>query len=269
VWTAEISDAAMPERIASRVKAALDHDGFSLVYQPVVRLTDGQVAYFESLARLHGAAGPALTPAEFLPAVERLGLMPDLTRRVVEVALHELAAVPGAAVSVNLSAADLGDEALLEEIAAHLSRTDLYRDRLLFEMSEATLLSNLGGGRRWMQQLAPAGCRFVRDNFGTGLGMFVLLREPLLDQVKLSRTVMRALAAEQGGRVFVKALRELIETQGKIAVAGYLETPDVLRDVREAGFTWGQGYELRQPSPDLAGLVDEMRAHEPGAASLG
>jgi EAL domain-containing protein (putative c-di-GMP-specific phosphodiesterase class I) len=67
------------------------------------------------------------------------------------------------------------------------------------------------------------------------------------------------MAVEQGNRVFVRALRELVESQGKLAVAGYLETDDLLRDVLEAGFEWGQGYRLAEPTGDLAALVAEMR----------
>jgi len=255
-WVPEM-ETRTPDRLAERVHEAFANDGFQLVYQPVVRLQTGRVVCHESLVRMRQSDGSLSAPAEFLSAVERLGLMPQLTQRVVERALSELRDNPLASISVNLSASDIGDEALLEKIISLLAGAEAASSRLLFEVSESVLLSNLAGGRAWMRRLAPLGCRFVLDNFGTGIGMFVLLKEHHISQVKLSRTVMRAMAAEDGDRGFVRALREYIEEQGKLAVAEYLETDELLRDVQEAGFELGQGYRLHRPEEGLAATVAE------------
>ncbi len=257
-WDPSALAATAPERMASRVRSAFAEDGFFLVHQPVIDLADGSVAYFESLARMRGADGSVIGPAEFLPVVDRLGLMPNLTRRVIELALWELAATPNTSVSINLSGSDLADRALLEDVLQAIEAADAARGRLLFEISESTLLANLGGGRAWMERLTPAGCRFVLDDFGTGIGMFVLLREPRIVHVKLSRTVMRSMREAAENRVFVGALRELIESQGKTAVADFLETDDLLADARYAGFAFGQGYHLRMPEAGLARLASRL-----------
>lgn len=256
-WTPAVDVSGNSERLASRVRSAFAEDGFYLVYQPVMRLADRSVAYYEALARMR-AAEPArhpFKPAEFLPVIDRLGLMPRLTRRLVERATWELAATPAAAIAVNLSPADLGDEELLADVVRIVSADEAGRNRLLFEVSEATLLANLPGGRAWMERLAPLGCRFVLDDFGTGMGVFVLLREPHISQVKLSHTVMRALCEQESNRSFVSALRELIESQGKVAVAGFIETDELLDDVCDAGFSWGQGYRLQEPIEELKALL--------------
>ena len=256
-WTPEMTETGSPGRLAERVREAFANDGFCLLFQPVVRLEDGRVAYYESLLRMRRSDGTLSGPGEFLGAVERLGLMAQLTHLVVDRALSKLVEFPVASISVNLSASDVGDEVLLEQVAALLEQAEGSRERLLFEVSESILLSNLAGGRAWMERLVPLGCRFVLDNFGTGIGMFVLLKESRISQVKLSRTVMRAMAAEERNRSFVTALRELIEAQGKLAVAEYLETEELLRDVREAGFELGQGFSLQSPVADLAALIAE------------
>lgn len=256
-WTPAIAVTGAVERLASKVRTAFAEDGFHLVYQPVMRLADRSVAYFESLVRMQVDGELMLAPSEFLPVVERLGLMPRLTKRIVELASWELAATPIASVSVNLSPADLSDEMLLSEVADIIGAAQACRERLLFEISEPALLANLAGGRAWMERLAPLGCRFVLDDFGTGVGIFVLLREPHISQVKLSRTVMHALAEQESNRNFVSAMRELVESQGKTAVAGFIETDDLLTDARQAGFSWGQGYRLHQPVEGLAAIAGE------------
>lgn len=250
-----------PVRLQNMIERAFDEDGFDLMFQPVIRLGDGSVAYFESLVRLTAADGTVFGPREFLPLVEGAGRMSQLTRRTVERVLSELARIPGCAVSVNLSASDLSDRELLESLEATVGASGL-GGRLVFELSESTLLAALPQGRAWMRRLGDAGCSFVLDEFGNGAGMFSLIREERIGQVKLSRTAVRELSAEAGMRAFVVAMRELIESQGKVAVATFLETEQLLGEVRRAGFTVGQGYGLHEPESDLRRLVDEF-AGEP------
>lgn len=259
-WEAALHQVDAPERIASIVREAFSRDGFHLVYQPVVDLANGSIAYFESLVRLSTPSGRVLMPSEFLPVVERLGMMPRLTRRVVELVLWQIANLPGLDVSVNVSGTDLADTELLHDLEQAIGSSRDARGRFILEIPEATLLAHLANGRDWMETLSAAGCRFVLDDFGTGIGMFVLLREPHVEKVKLSRTVTRALSGEDGRSAFVKALRELIESQGKSAVATYLETERLLGEARHAGFRLAQGYRIGEPQPDLAKLAESLRA---------
>lgn len=258
VWDAMVGgEGDGPGRLQNLIEKAFDEDGFTLMYQPVVRLADGSVAYYESLVRMAAADGTVFGPSEFLPLVEGSGRMSQLTLRTVERVLSELARIPGCAVSVNLSASDLSDRELLEDLEAAVGASGL-GSRLVFEMSEDTLMSTLPQGRAWMRRLGDVGCSFVLDEFGSGAGLFSLLREERIGQVKLSRTVVRALSAESGMHAFVVAMRELIESQGKAAVATFLETEQLLGEVKRAGFTVGQGYGLQEPSADLCRLVDEF-----------
>jgi diguanylate cyclase (GGDEF)-like protein len=255
------------ETLKGLVWEAFSQDGFVLAYQPVISLGDGSIAYFESLTRLKGPDGELIGPGHFLPVVERLGLMSRLTLAVLKLALAELSDVSGYSVSVNLSGSDLADAGLLDDVAEVIGGARYARGRLLFEISEDDLLSNLAGGKCWMDRLSALGCRFVLDDFGSGVGMFLLLREPHIGQVKLSRTIMRSVVAEKTNRDFVRALRELIETQGKSAVASYLESAELVDDARDSGFSWGQGFSILEPQVGLALAVDQVDGdmHEEGA----
>lgn len=258
-WDARIVGLASSHEFAAPAREALADDRYRLVFQPIVRLDDGSVAYYESLVRLE-TDGRTLLPEDFLPVLERLGLLPRLTRRVLDHVLEALGRNAGVAVSINLSASDLTDETLLPDVERAVQASGIDPARLLFEIPETTLVSNLADGSVWMERLAGVGCRFVLDNFGTGLGVFVLLRNPLVEQVKLSREVVRSLTNSVHTRAFVSAVRELIEAQGKVAVAAFLEDDEMLRDVHEAGFAYGQGFNLAEPSPDLRALVARMGA---------
>ena len=260
-WDAELGELATSDSDAARVRDGLgDPHGVSLVYQPIVSLKDGSVSYYEALARMNGSTSDVMMPVEFLPIVERLGLMPRLTLRVLDLAIAALAENPGVSLSVNLSAADILDTSLLEEIEASVRAMKTPRGSLLFEIAENTLLGNLGVGRNWMERLSGLGCRLVLDEFGTGLGVFVLLREAQVEQVKLSREFIGTLRHSTESRAFVRAVREVIESQGKSTVAAFIETDRMLADVQEAGFEFSQGYALCEPGADLAELARRMGA---------
>lgn len=263
VWDTLGAGALAGDRAEIDVQDAFTRDAFTLAFQPVVSIADGSVAYYESLVRCAMPDGAQLRPDEFLPAVERVGLMGRLTRWVVAQAIEHVRHVPDVALSVNLSESDLVDASLLDDVEGLLEAASL-RGRIVFEISEPTLLACLADGREWMSRLARCGARFVLDDFGSGIGVFVLLREPHIEQVKLSRTVMHSLAQESATQGFVSAMRELIESQGRVAVASYVESEAMLARAEAAGFTWAQGFEFSEPTPALAELVEHMHALQVG-----
>ena len=257
-WTPELAGVESGDQLSSQVSDALSNGAMSLAFQPVVSLSDGKVVYYESLVRLTMADGSRLLPAEILPVAQRLGLMYRLTRKVLDLVLRALAEVPGVSISVNLSGSDLADERLLAEIVLVLKDADVVPGRVVFEIAEDVLLADLIDARRWIEQLTALGCRFVVDDFGTGLGVFVLLGVSGIEQVKLAQTVTEALAHSQEARQFVRAVRELIESQGKRAVAAFIENSELLADAVDAGFDFGQGNSIHAPDCDLASLVARM-----------
>jgi diguanylate cyclase (GGDEF)-like protein/PAS domain S-box-containing protein len=259
-WEDQIGALSPTEGFGHKVRSAIEHRAVHLVFQPVVRLSDGSVAYYESLARLDVDPDTVARPQEFLPVLARMDLIAPFTLTVVEFALHALADNPGVSLSVNIGADDLVDEGLLEGVESLLRARSEESERLVVEIAEEVLLGNLVAGRRWMERLSALGCRVVLDDFGTGLGLFVLLHDPHIVHVKISRTMVSSLVDSQQTRAFVRAVRELIESQDKVAVATFIETDELLNDVKRAGFQFGQGYELAEPSASLSELVARMKS---------
>jgi diguanylate cyclase (GGDEF)-like protein/PAS domain S-box-containing protein len=244
------------EHLLARVRAALSEKRFRLYYQPVVRLSDQKVVYFESLSRMIDSDGSVLVPGEYLTAVERSGLMPRLTRVNIAMLLQALTDHAEAVVSLNVSSADLADDSLPRFIEEELRRRNIAPDRLVFEMSEGAVVANLASARYWMQRLRGIGGRFVLDDFGAGLGLFNLLRDLDFEQVKLDGSIVRAMHADGDSMQFVSAVRSLVESQGRVAVASWVETEGLLQSVQEAGFSLGQGYHIEMPDPDLGRLLE-------------
>ncbi|MDH4140678.1 MAG: EAL domain-containing protein [Coriobacteriia bacterium] len=250
------------ERMATRVRDAIADKRFRLHYQPVVYLYDGSVAYYESLVRMIDRDGAALLPVEFLSTAERLGLMPRLTRIVVDLILQALAEHPDARLSLNIAGTDLTDESLPRFIEEELRTHNLDPHRLVIETAEDVVVRNIAGMHAWMDRLRSLGVTFVLDEFGAGLGLFGLLKDLSFEQVKLDGSIVRSLAANGDSRAFVYAVRNLVESQGSVAVASWVETGNLLDKVREIGFSLGQGYELEMPDPDLGRLIERYGARD-------
>jgi EAL domain-containing protein (putative c-di-GMP-specific phosphodiesterase class I) len=200
--------------------------------------------------------GSVLVPGEYLTAVERSGLMPRLTRVNVAMILQALVDYPEAVVSLNVSAGDLADDSLPRFIEEETRRRSIHPGRLVFEMPEGAVVANLSAARHWMQRLRPIGSRFVLDEFGAGLGLFNLLRDLEFEQVKLDGSIVKVLHANGDSKQFVSAVRSLVESQGCVAVASWVETEGLLKSVQEVGFSVGQGYHIEMPDPDLGRLVE-------------
>jgi EAL domain-containing protein (putative c-di-GMP-specific phosphodiesterase class I) len=195
--------------------------------------------------------GQLVPPSEFIPVAERHGLMPQLTRWVVKRVVEKLRAHSRARLSVNLSAMDIADETLPEFIATYLNVNRVAPERLSFEITETAVIEDLASAGRWIESLRSVGCRFALDDFGAGFNSFGYLRNLPVDQIKIDGSLVVALRTDQTQVAMVKALQALADTLGKESVAEYVEDDELLRILREIGVTYGQGYRLGRPSPEL------------------
>ena len=255
VWHADYSNEPPDTRtglMVARLKDALMRDGALVFhYQPVFDLRTGEVAYSEALLRLIDRDQHVTLPSEFIGVAERTGLMPQLSRWVVRQAAIALRADPTARLSVNVSGVDLGDEHLLSDIAAELADAEVSADRLSFEVSEAAVIRDLPAARRWIERLREMGCSFALDDFGAGFNSFAYLRDLPVDRVKVHGSVVRSLMADPRQLTLLEAVKAVADHRGLATVAECIENEYLLEIVREIGMTYGQGYALGHPSPDL------------------
>ncbi|MCL5962557.1 MAG: EAL domain-containing protein [Chloroflexi bacterium] len=238
-------------RLMVRLKDALKEGLFVLHYQPIVRLRDGQIEYYEALVRLREKNGDMLTAGEFISAAERFGLMPQLTRWVLREAIQTLHKHPEIRLSMNLSGLDLTDDALPEFTEARLRESNVEPGRLSFEITETAVTKDLLQAERWIQRLKLLGCPFALDDFGTGFVSFIYLRDLPIDQLKIAGSFIRTLETDPAQRAIVQAVQTLARTQGKEIVAEFVENQAVAEILRGIGVTYGQGYYLGKPHPEL------------------
>ena len=177
--------------LASELRSALqDMDQIELLYQPIVDLNTGEALAAEALVRWHHPTRGPLTLEEFLPVVEHAGLLPDLTRRVLDSALgcaadwtRQGSDVP---VAINVSPRTLLDRDFPGEVAAALSRHRVPAGRLTLEITETSVVSHLAVVDGVLDELRDLGVRLALDDFGTGWSSLSHLARLPVHEVKIA-----------------------------------------------------------------------------------
>jgi len=159
----------------SDLRGAIGRGEIVPFYQPVVRLDTGAIAGFEALARWRHPRRGVLTPEEFLPLCEEMGLLVELGAHMMQAAAHQLAAWRGAhraageiSVSVNLSTGEIHRDNLVEDVGALLADTGLPKGALKLEITESDIMRDPERAAVILRQLREVGAGLALDDFGTG-----------------------------------------------------------------------------------------------------
>ena len=206
------------------------------------------------LLRLKDEAGNSVAPGEFMRAAERYRLMPHVDRWVVQTALAALGRggvrlQPGRSLCINLSGHTLADAGFLEFVVDCLDRTGVAPDRVCFEVTENSVITNIDHARRFIGVLHGMGCRFALDDFGKGLSSFANLKHLSLDYLKIDGSFIRNLGSDNVNQAMVNAMIKLARSLNFQVIAEQVEDMSALDAVRRMGVDFVQGYQVGRPQP--------------------
>ncbi len=239
-----------------QLQSALKDGRFELHAQPIVAV-DAQTTIgpgLEVLLRLRDENGATVAPGEFMVAAERYRLMPHVDRWVVQTALAALGRgavrlASGRSLCINLSGQTLGDAAFLEFVVDCLDRSGVAPERVCFEVTENSVITNIEHARRFIGVLHGMGCRFALDDFGRGLSSFSNLKNLSLDYLKIDGYFIRNLASDNVNQAMVTAMIKLARSLNFQVVAEQVEDMSALDSVRRMGVDFVQGYQVGRPQP--------------------
>src|SRR5262249_1863418 len=230
----------------------------------VVRLADGEIEGFEVLARWPHPTGGLLSAADFLPAAEETGLTMELGRLVRQQALEAARRWPERlSIWLNVAAAELANERLVETLAEALKGYGVEPSRLVIEVTESGVIQGSDGALVAMQRLRELGVGLTIDDFGTGYSSLSRLAEFPIESLKIPKPFVDRLVGEDADEAWVEAIRRLAASPGLAAVAGGIEHPAQADRLRQLGCRFGQGYLFGRPAP--AEEVERLLFQEPPA----
>jgi len=232
-----------------RIRDALDEDRLVLYAQPILDVVTGEAVHHELLVRVIAPSGEVIHPRAFLPVAEKHGLIRDIDRRVIDLALPLVAA--GHRVAINLSAASISEPGLFRHLEERFAAHQIDPALMIFEITETALVHNEGAAQVFVESVRRVGCGVALDDFGTGYGSFRYLKHLPVNVLKVDQEFVRDLEGETAmvNRHVIEATVTLARGMGQKTVAEGVETTSVLAIVRELGVDYAQGYLFARPAP--------------------
>jgi diguanylate cyclase (GGDEF)-like protein/PAS domain S-box-containing protein len=259
---AEVFDEALGRVVQQRsvarrmLQSALDEGRVVVHYQPIIGLRTGTVAGFEALARINGHDDVLVPPGVFIPVAEDSGLVVPLGAEVLEMAClqakHWQPARPddsGLTVAVNVSARQLQAGDLSALVRKTLERTGLDPSCLHLEITETAIIDLHPGVVEQLTRIGELGVQIGLDDFGTGYASLTHLRRLPLTFVKIDRSFVDGLGADEEDDRIVSAVVDLAGNLGLRSIAEGVETADQLARLRALGCDQAQGFLFARPLP--------------------
>ncbi len=252
-------EAAMDARLQARralevdLRQALADEMFELYYQPLFDLRENHVGGFEALLRWNHPEHGMVSPAEFIPLAEELGLITELGEWVLRTACREAKTWPDdIRIAVNVSPAQFLTGRLSFAVADALAKSGLQPNRLELEITESVILDNTGSTMTMLEDMRGLGVKISMDDFGTGYSSLSYLRSFPFDKVKIDQSFTRDLDSKADSSVIVGAIIGLCRSLGMRVTAEGVETQAQLAFLAAEGCSEAQGYYFSKPVPAKA-----------------
>jgi diguanylate cyclase (GGDEF)-like protein/PAS domain S-box-containing protein len=249
--------------IELELRTAVANDAIDVHFQPILDVGTRRIVAFEALARWrHPVRGP-VSPVEFIPIVEEIGLMDEMGAGVLRRACAACASWPeDVSVSVNLSPSQFRTGNIEKTIADALHAANLSAQRLEIEITESTLLDDRGDARRTLEALRGRGLRVSLDDFGTGYSSLSYLLSFPLDRIKIDRSFTIGLGIQERASIVVESVAAMSRKLGMSVLIEGVETERQMRVIQTLGtIAEVQGFLFSPPVPQagVAALLGNDR----------
>jgi diguanylate cyclase (GGDEF)-like protein len=240
---------------------ALKEDQFFLLYQPIFDLATGRIEGVEALLRWRHPIRGIVAPDQFIPLAEESGLIVPIGRWVLGEACRQGQAWAGkgsrsVGMSVNVSADQLARDDFATDVRRALERSGLDPASLMIEITETTVMRDVGAACRHLREIKALGVSVAVDDFGTGYASLSQLQQMPADILKVDRSFIAALEGGGQSRDLLQAILGVGQSMSLKVIAEGIETEDQLRTVTDMGCQMAQGFMLGRPAP--AEVIDGL-----------
>jgi diguanylate cyclase (GGDEF)-like protein len=249
----EVIDRYKPEllTLVTQVRPAIEDNQFRMYLQPKVRLSDGRVAGAEALIRWEHPTLGRLSPADFIPMVEKTVLLKPLTYWAIEDVVRTLRSwgdygvrLP---VAVNLSPRSLLDQDLPDLVKSLLERFDVTPSLLRLELTESFLVADSGRSDAVLNRLSRLGVGLSIDDFGTGFSSLSYLKRLPIEELKIDRSFVSHMLDRAEDFTIVRATVELGRNLGLRVVAEGVQDRETFDRLGDFGCDEAQGFYIAKP----------------------
>ncbi|EKD99096.1 MAG: hypothetical protein ACD_23C00130G0001 [uncultured bacterium] len=252
-YSASLTERAVARlALESALHQALERGEFYLVYQPQIDAISGAILGVEALIRWRHPEKGLISPLDFIPLAEEIGLILPIGAWVLKTACADAVrwqamGLQSIQVSVNISPIQFRDPDLQEIILSTLTSTGLSATQLEIEITESTLMENATRTLALMHSLRKEGIGIALDDFGTGYSSFQYLKQLPLTKLKIDRAFVRDMPESKADEAIVRAVVTLARTLGMCVTAEGVETIEQHTVLASLGCHIIQGYLFSKP----------------------
>jgi len=240
-------------KLMNDLRDAVASNKITVYYQPLIETKNNEVVSAEALARWHHDELGDISPDEFIPMAEQMGLIKLLTFQVLKQSLHDLCGWKDngfdLGVNINLSTYCLQDMLLPEEIDLIIKSHSISADKIEFEITESALMHDLSRARKIIDKLSDLGVNLAIDDFGTGFSSLSYLKNLPVDTLKIDKSFIFDMSTDNSDKAIVKTVIELGHNLNCLVVAEGVENQITLDSLTFLNIDLIQGYFYSRPMP--------------------
>ncbi len=236
------------------LRGAVARNELLLYYQPQINLIDRTLAGVEALVRWQHAELGMVSPGQFIPLAEDMGIIGDIGEWVLNEAVRQMAEWQAqgfdvSRVSVNLSMQQIDREDLAGQVSAALERVSVPAKHLELEVTESMIMRQPEQAMRILDNLRQQGISLSIDDFGTGYSSLAYLKNLPLDRLKIDQSFVQDIGRDEHGEAIVRVIISLARNLGLEAVAEGVESEEQAQFLEREGCNIAQGYLFARPMP--------------------
>ena len=238
----------------SEIKKALETEEFMLYYQPIYRTSDHSIVSADALIRWKHPIKGIISPAHFLPLVEKTGFMKPLSEYVAREAIKQLATwntlgFKKIQLAINLSMREFETADYPTLLETLLEKNRVNTSQLKVEITENIAMANESYSTAQFAKLKNLGIDISLDDFGTGYSSFSMLESFPIDTVKIDKSFITDMITNPDHYTIVKAMIAMTHALGIKVIAEGIENKPTMAALQELDCDYIQGYYLGKPMP--------------------
>ena len=239
-------------KMINDLRHAIDSKEFALFYQPIINLSNGMIIGAEALIRWFHPIKGMISPMEFIPLAEEIGLIHDIEKWILRTALDQKKKWEGMGyedikISINISGKSITRTGFINEIRDLLAKVKIKNDNIQFEVTETALMEDLNESTKVLREIKDMNIKIALDDFGTGYSSLTYLKKLPIDVVKLDRDFIKNISKISEDQVIAKYIIQLTHELNFKIVAEGIETEEHFEFLKLNNCEYGQGYLFSKP----------------------
>jgi EAL domain-containing protein (putative c-di-GMP-specific phosphodiesterase class I) len=248
------SDPRRITEVENLILDSLKNGGFEIYYQPLYNVYDGNFTEAEALLRLHDRNGRFVSPDEFIPIAEKSGLIMDIGNFVLDGVCKYIRNMLKCSadidtISVNLSVVQLMQDNVVSRLMDIIRRNGISPNRILFEVTESTLVSDYEQIGEKLREMNEQGVQFALDDFGTGYSNITHVIDMPFDVVKIDKSLIWDSVKSRRCNIMIRELTKTFKDINLSVIAEGVETKEHDDFVRQCNCDKIQGFRYARPMP--------------------